>query len=166
MAFELNDENGQHVDAELTIYDCHEQIVARNAYPSIADAARSTSPKSQPKKDTKPYSDTGNNEYEVELPEVEDTGCTLRITQNDSLVHTRIESHGLSDEKIGLQILHGGATQAFLALELDSQGKASADVPADSLAEGVNQMTLFDGRGHILPNAFSSSTTITLHVHY
>lgn len=57
---------------------------------------------------------------------------------------------GLSDEKIGLQILHGGATQAFLALELDSQGKASADVPADSLAEGVNQMTLFDGRGHIL----------------
>lgn len=149
VAFELNDENGQHVDAELTIYDCHEQIVART---HTVHRGRGTFyiPQVSAEERYKAVFRYGKYEYEVELPEVEDTGCTLRITQNDSLVHTRIESHGLSDEKIGLQILHGGATQAFLALELDSQGKASADVPADSLAEGVNQMTLFDGRGHIL----------------
>lgn len=69
---------------------------------------------------------------------------------NDSLIHARIESHGLPDEEVGLQILHGGAVQAFTTLKPDSQGKASADIPTDSLAEGVNQMTLFDGRGHIL----------------
>lgn len=62
----------------------------------------------------------------------------------------RIESHGLPDEELGLQILHGGAAQTFTTLKPDSQGKASADIPTDSLAEGVNQMTLFDGRGHIL----------------
>ena len=81
---------------------------------------------------------------------MEDAGCTLRVTQNDSLIHARIESHGLPDEEVGLQILHGGAVQAFTTLKPDSQGKASADIPTDSLAEGVNQMTLFDGRGHIL----------------
>lgn len=98
VAFELNDENGQHVDAELTIYDCHEQIVART---HTVHRGRGTFyiPQVSAEERYKAVFRYGKYEYEVELPEVEDTGCTLRITQNDSLVHTRIESHGLSDEK-------------------------------------------------------------------
>lgn len=149
VAFELNDENGQHVAAEVTIYNRHKQIIART---HTVHRGRGTFviPQVSAEEKYKAVFRYGKYEYEVELPEVEDAGCTLRVTQNDSLIHARIESHGLPDEEVGLQILHGGAVQAFTTLKPDSQGKASADIPTDSLAEGVNQMTLFDGRGHIL----------------
>lgn len=149
VAFELNDENGQHVAAEVTIYNRHKQIIART---HTVHRGRGTFviPQVSAEEKYKAVFRYGKYEYEVELPEVEDAGCTLHVTQNDSLIHARIESHGLPDEELGLQILHGGAAQTFTTLKPDSQGKASADIPADSLAEGVNQMTLFDGRGHIL----------------
>ena len=59
VAFELNDENGQHVATEVTIYNRHKQIIART---HTVHRGRGTFviPKSQPKKNTKPYSDTGN----------------------------------------------------------------------------------------------------------
>ena len=49
--------------------------------PSIADAARSTCPQVSAEERYKAVFRYGKYEYEVELPEVEDTGCTLRITQ-------------------------------------------------------------------------------------
>ncbi len=149
VAFELNDENGQHVATEVTIYNRHKQIIART---HTVHRGRGTFviPQVSAEEKYKAVFRYGKYEYEVELPEVEDAGCTLHVTQNDSLIHARIESHGLPDEELGLQILHGGAAQTFTTLKPDSQGKASADIPTDSLAEGVNQMTLFDGRGHIL----------------
>ena len=149
VAFELNDEDGQHAEAELTIYDRKKQAVA---HARTVHRGRGTFvlPQIEAEGGYKAVFSHGGYEYEAELPEPEETGCALRVTQEGNRIRVRIQTAGQTGEKVGLQVLHGGASQQIQALSPDGQGCATACLCADSLPEGVNQLTLFDGQGRIL----------------
>ena len=163
VALELNGEEGQHLGGmELSVRDKDGKVAAvcrtdergRTTFrlPDVSEDADYRA--------TFTYKGYG---YEEELPEVEKEGCALAITVGDSVVEAVVQAVGV-DNPIAVHVMSGGVSRFYRPLPvslLSSGGVDVADgaasgcrtcrmaIPLDSLPTGVNQLTVFDGKGRI-----------------
>lgn len=163
VALELNGEEGQHLGGmELSVWDKDGKVAAvcrtdergRTTFrlPDVSEDADYRA--------TFTYKGYG---YEEELPEVEKEGCALAITVGDSVVEAMVQAVGV-DSPVALHVMSGGVSRFYRTLPvslLSSGGVDVADgaasgcrtcrmaIPLDSLPTGVNQLTVFDGKGRI-----------------
>lgn len=163
VALELNGEDGQHLGGmELSVRDKDGKVAAvcrtdergRTTFrlPDVSEDADYRA--------TFTYKGYG---YEEELPEVEKEGCALAITVGDSVVEAVVQAVGV-DSPIAVHVMSGGVSRFYRPLPvslLSSGGVDVADgaasgcrtcrmaIPLDSLPTGVNQLTVFDGKGRI-----------------
>lgn len=163
VALELNGEEGQHLGGmELSVRDKDGKVAAvcrtdergRTTFrlPDVSEDADYRA--------TFTYKGYG---YEEELPEVEKEGCALAVTVGDSVVEAVVQAVGV-DSPVALHVMSGGVSRFYRTLPvslLSSGGVDVADgaasgcrtcrmaIPLDSLPTGVNQLTVFDGKGRI-----------------
>lgn len=163
VALELNGEDGQHLGGmELSVRDKDGKVAAvcrtdergRTTFrlPDVSEGADFRA--------TFTYKGYG---YEEELPEVEKEGCALAVTVGDSVVEAVVQAVGV-DSPIAVHVMSGGVSRFYRSLPvylLSSGGVDVADgaasgcrtcrmaIPLDSLPTGVNQLTVFDGKGRI-----------------
>ncbi len=163
VALELNGEEGQHLGGmELSVRDKDGKVAAvcrtdergRTTFrlPDVSEDA-----------DYRATFTYKGYEYEEELPEVEKEGCALAITVGDSVVEAVVQAVGV-DSPVAVHVMSGGVSRFYRPLPvslLSSGGVDAADgtasgcrtcrmaIPLDSLPTGVNQLTVFDGKGRI-----------------
>lgn len=163
VALELNGEDGQHLGGmELSVRDKEGKVAAvcrtdergRTTFrlPDVSEDA-----------DYRATFTYKGYEYEEELPEVEKEGCALAVTVGDSVVEAVVQAVGV-DSPVALHVMSGGVSRFYRTLPvslLSSGGVDVADgaasgcrtcrmaIPLDSLPTGVNQLTVFDGKGRI-----------------
>ena len=163
VALELNGEDGQHLGGmELSVRDKDGKVAAvcrtdergRTTFrlPDVSEDADYRA--------TFIYKGYG---YEEELPEVEKEGCALAVTVGDSVVEVVVQAVGV-DSPVALHVMSGGVSRFYRSLPvylLSSGGRGCGRrggirmrtcrmaIPLDSLPTGVNQLTVFDGKGRI-----------------
>lgn len=163
VALELNGEEGQHLGGmELSVRDKDGKVAAvcrtdergRTTFrlPDVSEDADYRA--------TFTYKGYG---YEEELPEVEKEGCALAVTVGDSVVEAVVQAVGV-DSPIAVHVMSGGVSRFYRPLPVSLLSSGSVDVadgaasgcrtcrmaiPLDSLPTGVNQLTVFDGKGRI-----------------
>ena len=163
VALELNGEDGQHLGGmELSVRDkdgmvaavCRTDERGRTTFrlPDVSEDADYRA--------TFTYKGYG---YEEELPEVEKEGCALAITVGDSVVEAVVQAVGV-DSPIAVHVMSGGVSRFYRPLPVSLISSGDVDVadgaasgcrtcrmaiPLDSLPTGVNQLTVFDGKGRI-----------------
>ena len=148
VAFEINDEEGKHLDAELSIIDSDGKEVARTR---TLNRGRGVFTLTDMKPDDKykarlHYQDY---DYEVKLPEVEKEGYALHVERKDSVLRMIIQGTTESKEELGIQIQCNGVSKAFRKLSPADMRKDTVDIFWASLPTGVNQITVFNGEGRI-----------------
>lgn len=148
VAFEINDEEGKHLDAELSIIDSDGKEVARTR---TLNRGRGVFTLTDMKPDDKykarlHYQDY---DYEVKLPEVEKEGYALHVERKDSVLRMIIQGTTESKEELGIQIQCNGVSKAFRKLSPADMKKDTVDIFWASLPTGVNQITVFNGEGRI-----------------
>ena len=106
IAFELNDEDGQHLEAELSIQDSNGKEIART---KALHRGRGvfTLPAVAGEKYQAVFNYEGE-EYEIELPETEEEGYALQVTQTDGTLQARIAGTQPNGLPLGLQVQHEG----------------------------------------------------------
>ena len=127
------------------------------------------------------FRDKEGHVVKARLPEAEEQGATLSVTQQDTLWQIRIATAGLPADSLALTVMHEGVIEYFKTLpdilkSMPQQAdgdKASASLllPADALrSSGVHQVTLFDTDGRVwcdrlffaaLPGSMTPSLSIT-----
>lgn len=148
VAFEINDEEGKHLDAELSIIDSDGKEVAQTR---TLNRGRGVFTLTDMKPDDKykarlHYQDY---DYEVKLPEVEKEGYALHVERKDSVLRMIIQGSIESKEELGIQIQCNGVSKAFRKLSPADMRKDTVDIFWASLPTGVNQITVFNGEGRI-----------------
>ncbi len=148
VAFEINDEEGKHLDAELSIIDSDGKEVAQTR---TLNRGRGVFTLTDMKPDDKyktrlHYQDY---DYEVKLPEVEKEGYALHVERKDSVLRMIIQGSTESKEELGIQIQCNGMSKAFRKLSPADMRKDTVDIFWASLPTGVNQITVFNGEGRI-----------------
>ena len=148
VAFEINDEEGKHLEAELSIIDSDGKEVAQTR---TLNRGRGVFTLTDMKPDDKykarlHYQDY---DYEVKLPEVEKEGYALHVERKDSVLRMIIQGTTESKEELGIQIQCNGVSKAFRKLSPADMRKDTVDIFWASLPTGVNQITVFNGEGRI-----------------
>lgn len=148
VAFEINDEEGKHLDAEFSIIDSDGKEVAQTR---TLNRGRGVFTLTDMKPDDKykarlHYQDY---DYEVKLPEVEKEGYALHVERKDSVLRMIIQGTTESKEELGIQIQCNGVSKAVRKLSTNATGKDTVDIYWASLPTGVNQITVFNGEGRI-----------------
>ena len=148
VAFELNDEDGKQLDAELAITDDKGQVVARQR---TTDRGRGvfTLPEIPAGTRYKASLHCNGYDYETDLPEVEHEGYALYIKEEGDTLRAVIQGQTARDERLGLQIQCNGVSRFFRALPSGNQRHDTVAVPLRQLSTGVNQLTLFNADGRI-----------------
>ena len=148
VAFEINDEEGKHLEAELSIIDNDGKEVAQTR---TLNRGRGVFTLTDMKPDDKykarlHYQDY---DYEVKLPEVEKEGYALHVERKDSVLRMIIQGSTESKEELGIQIQCNSVSKAFRKLSPADMRKDTVDIFWASLPTGVNQITVFNGEGQI-----------------
>lgn len=148
VAFEINDEEGKHLEADLSIIDSDGKEVAQTR---TLNRGRGVFTLTDMKPDDKykarlHYQDY---DYEVKLPEVEKEGYALHVERKDSVLRMIIQGTTESKEELGIQIQCNGVSKAFRKLSPADMRKDTVDIFWASLPTGVNQITVFNGEGRI-----------------
>lgn len=92
----------------------------------------------------------GGAERTFKLPQPEADGCTMLVDAvSDGLIHVDIHcSSALKGQAIGYVMMHGGKVIRCDTLRATSHHTLS--FKREYLPAGVNQLTVFDGMGHVL----------------
>lgn len=148
VAFEINDEEGKHLDAELSIIDSDGKEVARTR---TLNRGRGVFTLTDMKPDDKYKARLHYQgyDYEMKLPEVEKEGYALHVERKDSVLRMIIQGTTESKEELGIQIQCNGVSNAFRKLSPADMRKDTVDIFWASLPTGVNQITVFNGEGRI-----------------
>lgn len=148
VAFEINDEEGKHLDAELSIIDSDGKEVAQTR---TLNRGRGVFTLTDMKPDDKYKARLHYQgyDYEVKLPEVEKEGYALHVERKDSVLRMIIQGTTESKEELGIQIQCNGVSKAFRKLSPADMRKDTVDIFWASLPTGVNQITVFNGEGRI-----------------
>lgn len=148
VAFEINDEEGKHLEAELSIIDSDGKEVARTR---TLNRGRGVFTLTDMKPDDKYKARLHYQgyDYEVKLPEVEKEGYALHVERKDSVLRMIIQGSTESKEELGIQIQCNGVSKAFRKLSPADMRKDTVDIFWASLPTGVNQITVFNGEGRI-----------------
>lgn len=151
VAFELNDRDGQHLDAELSIQDKQGRVVTRTRTIHRGRGVF-TLPDITAEGGYKAVFRYREYDYKVDLPQPEEYGYALTITQDEQNLVVQIKGRPdekASTEKLALQIMQSGITQAYQTVEPDGTHAAIVRIPLSQLKTGVNQITLFNDCGRI-----------------
>ena len=148
VAFEINDEEGKHLDAELSIIDSDGKEVAQTRTLNRGRGVF-TLTDMKPNDKYKARLHYQDYDYEVKLPEVEKEGYALHVERKDSVLRMIIQGSTESKEELGIQIQCNGVSKAVRKLSTNATGKDTVDIYWASLPTGVNQITVFNGEGRI-----------------
>lgn len=148
VAFEINDEEGKHLEAELSIIDSDGKEVARTRTLNRGRGVF-TLTDMKPGDSYKARLHHQDHDYEVKLPEVEKEGYALHVERKDSVLRVIVEGRTESKEELGIQIQCNGVSKAFRKLSPADTRKDTVDIFWASLPTGVNQITVFNGEGRI-----------------
>ena len=125
------------------------------------------------------FRDKDGHEVKARLPEAEQQGATIAVTQQDTLWQIDIATAGLPTDSLALAVMHEGVLEYFQPLthpEAKTEGTATQHrtshiVHRTSLrSSGVHQVTLFDTEGRVwcdrlffatLPGSMSPSLSIS-----
>ena len=149
VAYELNSDEGEHLDAELIITDRHGNEILRS---STAHRGRGvfTLPKVsgnyQARFRYKEY------DYEFKLPESKPEGISLIAEQKDSALMVRLErtEHlNIFPGGLALHVMSGGVSKYFAHIDFPESDSTKLSIPLSQLPTGVNQLTVHDGEGRI-----------------
>ena len=147
VAFELNDGDGRHLEADIDILDKDGKPAARARTENRGRGTFTLTPTEG--EGYKAVFRHGGQDYETELPKAEAQGYTLAVTQDDSLMRVAVRGRGNTEGRLGLQVLCAGVSRYFSQVCPADSGEAAVEIPLERLATGVNQITLFDARGRI-----------------
>lgn len=148
VAFEINDEEGKHLDAELSIIDSDGKEITRTRTLNRGRGVF-TLTDMKPNEEYKARLHYQGYDYEVKLPKVEKEGYALHVERKDSVLRMIIQGTNENKEELGVQIQCNGVSKAVRKLSSGINGKDTVDVYWASLPTGVNQITLFNAEGRI-----------------
>ena len=151
VALELNTEEGEHLEnVEIDILDPQGRNITRTRTGNrgrctfiLHDVAS--------EEGYKAVFQYKGYDYEVKLPEVEEEGIALQVRQ-DTLLRIELQrSEGLTDfpEGLALQVMAQGIPQTLQHIDFGDKRKTNVTIPLNELRTGVNQITVFDGKGQI-----------------
>ena len=146
IAFEVNTEEGQHKEGNITVIDGSGKQVATAKTENRGRGTFLLTPEAE-----KTYTvqlTCGDQKTEIKLPKAETDGCAIQVSQAQGKINIEITSNGqASREPIGMTIMYQGQQQDFR--QLQAGNKQTVTLEASSLPTGVNQITLFDAQGRI-----------------
>lgn len=148
VAFEINDEEGKHLEAELSIMDSRGKEITRTRTLNRGRGVF-TLTDMKPNEEYKARLHYQGYDYEVKLPKVKKEGYALHVERKDSVLRMIIQGATESKEELGIQIQCNGVSKAVRKLSSGINGKDTVDVYWASLPTGVNQITLFNAEGRI-----------------
>lgn len=148
VAFEINDEEGKHLEAELSIMDSRGKEITRTRTLNRGRGVF-TLTDMKPNEEYKARLHYQGYDYEVKLPKVEKEGYALHVERKDSVLRMIIQGTNENKEELGIQIQCNGVSKAVRKLSSGINGKDTVDVYWASLPTGVNQITLFNAEGRI-----------------
>lgn len=148
VAFEINDEEGKHLEAELSIIDSDGKEITRTRTLNRGRGVF-TLTDMKPNEEYKARLHYQGYDYEVKLPKVEKEGYALHVERKDSVLRMIIQGTNENKEELGIQIQCNGVSKAVRKLPPNATGKDTIDIYWASLPTGVNQITLFNAEGRI-----------------
>ena len=148
VAFEINDEEGKHLEAELSIMDSRGKEITQTRTLNRGRGVF-TLTDMKPNEEYKARLHYQGYDYEVKLPKVEKEGYALHVERKDSVLRMIIQGATESKEELGIQIQCNGVSKAVRKLPPNATGKDTIDIYWASLPTGVNQITLFNAEGRI-----------------
>ena len=146
VAFEVNNDEGMHVEGTLAIIDASGKKVAE-------------SKTEQRGRGTVEFVPTDGTKYkaqftwafkmaEQDLPKVETDGCAIILTQENGEAKVNLALAGTAaDEPLGMTVMNQGQMLDFK--ELGTGQQLSATLTGDKLQTGVCQVTVFNAEGRI-----------------
>ena len=151
VALELNTEEGEHLEnVEIDILDPQGRKITKTR---TGNRGRCTFLLNNvgTQEEYKAVFQYKGYDYEVKLPEVEEEGIALKVRQ-DTLLRIELQrSEGLTDfpEGLALQVMAQGVPQTLQHIDFGDKRKTNVTIPLNELRTGVNQITVFDGKGQI-----------------
>ncbi len=135
MAFEINDEEGKHLETELSIINDKGQEITR-AQTINRGRGMFLLPNIPLSEEYKAKLHYQGYDYEVKLPEVEKEGYALHVERKDSVLRMIIQGTTESKEELGIQIQCNGVSKAFRKLSPADMRKDTVDIFWASLPRG------------------------------
>ena len=148
VAFEINDEEEKHLEAELSIMDSRGKEITQTRTLNRGRGVF-TLTDMKPNEEYKARLHYQGYDYEVKLPKVEKEGYALHVERKDSVLRMIIQGATESKEELGIQIQCNGVSKAVRKLPPNATGKDTIDIYWASLPTGVNQITLFNAEGRV-----------------
>ena len=149
VAYELNSDEGEHLDAELIITDRHGNEILRS---STAHRGRGVFALPKVSGNYKARFRYKEYDYEFKLPESEPEGISLIAEQKDSTLTVRMErtEHlNIFPGGLALHVMSGGVSKYFAHINFPESDSTKLSIPLSQLPTGVNQLTVHDGEGRI-----------------
>ena len=149
VAYELNSDEGEHLDAELIITDRHGNEILRS---STAHRGRGVFTLPKVSGNYKARFRYKEYDYEFKLPESEHEGISLIAEQKDSTLTVRMErtKHlNIFPGGLALHVMSGGVSKYFAHIKFPESDSTKLSIPLSQLPMGVNQLTVHDGEGRI-----------------
>ena len=149
VAYELNSDEGEHLDAELIITDRHGNEILRS---STAHRGRGVFTLPKVSGNYKARFRYKEYDYEFKLPESEPEGISLIAEQKDSALTVRMErtEHlNIFPGGLALHVMSGGVSKYFAHINFPESDSTKLSIPLSQLPTGVNQLTVHDGEGRI-----------------
>ena len=149
VAYELNSDEGEHLDAELIITDRHGNEILRS---STAHRGRGVFTLPKVSGNYKARFRYKEYDYEFKLPESEHEGISLIAEQKDSTLTVRMErtEHlNIFPGGLALHVMSGGVSKYFAHINFPESDSTKLSIPLSQLPTGVNQLTVHDGEGRI-----------------
>lgn len=149
VAYELTDKEMRKISTPISIKNKKGEIIAHTT-PSFSGRGTFILPANREKESYRAELSYEGNLYSFDLPESEEEGCALYLTQKDSLLTVTIRHYNIPDNKeLGIHILNSGILRVQTVCRLQQGQPLAITVPLKQLPTGVNTLTVFDERGHI-----------------
>lgn len=146
IAFEANDDDGMHIEGTLVVMDMAGNTVAEAKTEQRGRGSIEFIPISG-RKYTSRFT-WQFKEGKQDLPNVEDDGCAVMVTQENGEVKVNMALSGTAaSESLGMTVMNQGQLLDFK--ELGSGQQLSATLTTDKLQTGVCQLTIFNVEGRI-----------------
>ena len=137
VAYELNSDEGEHLDAELIITDRHGNEILRS---STAHRGRGVFTLPKVSGNYKARFRYKEYDYEFKLPESEHEGISLIAEQKDSTLTVRMErtKHlNIFPGGLALHVMSGGVSKYFAHIKFPESDSTKLSIPLSQLPMGV-----------------------------
>ncbi len=147
VAFEANDSEGRHLEGTVVVTDGSGQEVTRADVEHRGRGSFTLTAKAG-----EHYHATltsGTLTAKVQLPEAVEKGCVLRPELTESALQVHVSPVGMAaGEELALTVMNNGILHYFAPLS-SSTTPSTLSIPLESLATGVNQLTVYNAEGRV-----------------